>query len=153
MATNSTEKKVESLLKEPIENLGYSLYDVEYVKQGKEFHLIIYIEKEGGIDLKDCEIVTDAINPILDSEDPIKEQYFLEVSSSGVEKPLRKLEHFEKQIGNKIEVSLFTKINGENVLQGVLKKADDNEIVLEHNGEELLINLKQISNAKSVYEW
>ena len=153
MAINNTESKIEKLLKEPIESLGYSLYDVEYAKQGKEFHLIVYIEKEGGIDLNDCEKVTEVINPILDSEDPIKDQYFLEVSSSGVEKPLRKLEHYKKQIGNKIEVNLFTKIDGKNVLQGVLKDADEDSITMILNDEELKINLKQISNAKSVYEW
>ncbi len=153
MAINSTETKVENLLKKPIEDLGYTLYDIEYVKQGKEFHLIVYIEKEGGVDLIDCEKVSDAINPILDSADPIKEQYFLEVSSSGVEKSLRKVEHYKKQIGNKIEVKLFSKINNENCLQGILKDVDDESINLELNGEEIKINLKQISSAKSVYEW
>ena len=116
MAINSTETKVENLLKKPIEDLGYTLYDIEYVKQGKEFHLIVYIEKEGGVDLIDCEKVSDVINPILDTADPIKEQYFLEVSSSGIEKALRKVEHYKKQIGNKIEVKLFSKINNENCL-------------------------------------
>ena len=153
MAINSTETKVENLLKKPIEDLGYTLYDIEYVKQGKEFHLIVYIEKEGGVDLIDCEKVSDVINPILDSADPIKEQYFLEVSSSGVEKALRKVEHYKKQIGNKIEVKLFSKINNENCLQGILKDVDDESINLELNGEEIKINLKQISSAKSVYEW
>jgi len=153
LAINSTETKVENLLKKPIEDLGYTLYDIEYVKQGKEFHLIVYIEKEGGVDLIDCEKVSDAINPILDSADPIKEQYFLEVSSSGVEKSLRKIEHYKQQIGNKIEVKLFSKINNENCLQGILKDVDDESINLELNGEEIKINLKQISSAKSVYEW
>ena len=153
MAINSTETKVENLLKKPIEDLGYKLYDIEYVKQGKEFHLIVYIEKEGGVDLIDCEKVSDVINPILDTADPIKEQYFLEVSSSGIEKALRKVEHYKKQIGNKIEVKLFSKINNENCLQGILKDVDDESINLELNGEEIKINLKQISSAKSVYEW
>ena len=153
MAINSTETKVENLLKKPIEDLGYTLYDIEYVKQGKEFHLIVYIEKEGGVDLIDCEKVSDVINPILDTADPIKEQYFLEVSSSGIEKALRKVEHYKKQIGNKIEVKLFSKINNENCLQGILKDVDDESINLELNGEEIKIYLKQISSAKSVYEW
>ena len=61
LAINSTETKVENLLKKPIEDLGYTLYDIEYVKQGKEFHLIVYIEKEGGVDLIDCEKVSDVI--------------------------------------------------------------------------------------------
>lgn len=153
MAINSTEKKVEELLKKSIEELGYSLYDVEYEKQGKDFHLIVYIEKDGGIDLKDCEKVTDLINPILDKADPIKEQYFLEVSSSGVEKNLRKIEQYKKQIGNKIEVNLFTKINNEKTIQGILKDVDEDTLVIEHNNENIKINLNQISNAKTVYEW
>ena len=153
MATNNIESKVEELLREPIENLGYSLYDVEYEKQGKEFHLIIYIEKESGVDLLDCEKVTELINPILDKADPIKEQYFLEVSSSGVEKKLRKPKHFKSQIGNKIEVNLFTKLNNEKSFIGILKEANDDEIVIEHNNEKIKINLNQISNAKSVFEW
>lgn len=153
MAINNTESKVEQLLKEPIENLGYRLYDVEYEKQGKEFHLIIYIEKESGVDLLDCEKVTDLINPILDQADPIKEQYFLEVSSSGVEKKLRKPKHFEAQIGNKIEVNLFTKLNNEKCFVGVLKEANEEEIVIEHNNENVKINLNQISSAKSIFEW
>ena len=69
------------------------------------------------------------------------------------EKALRKVEHYKKQIGNKIEVKLFSKINNENCLQGILKDVDDESINLELNGEEIKIYLKQISSAKSVYEW
>ena len=153
MSAINTENKVEKLIKEPIEKLGYSLYDIEYEKQGKEFHLIVYIEKEGGIDLIDCEKVTNLINPILDEADPINEQYFLEVSSSGVEKKLRKVEQYKKQIGNKIEVNLFTKINNEKTIEGILEEVTDDSIIVEHNKEKIKINLNQISNAKTVYVW
>ena len=76
------EEKVENLCSKAIYDLGYSLYDVEYVKEGKDYFLRIYIESEKGIDLNDCEKVSNNITELLDKEDPIKEQYFLEVSST-----------------------------------------------------------------------
>ena len=75
------EEKVEELVKEKIENIGYSLYDVEYAKEGPNYYLRIYIDKPDGIDLNDCEKVNDEINDLLDQADYIKDQYFLEVSS------------------------------------------------------------------------
>lgn len=76
------ESRVESLIVAPIENLGYELYDVEYIKEGKDYFLRIYIEKEEGITLDDCEKVNNEITDLLDTADYIKEQYFLEVSST-----------------------------------------------------------------------
>ena len=80
------EEKVEKLLKEKIENIGYELYDVEYAKEGKNYFLRIYIDKPEGIDLKDCEKVNDEISDLLDEANYIKEQYFLEVSSPEIER-------------------------------------------------------------------
>ena len=87
------EEKVEKLVKEPIEKIGYKLYDVEYSKEGKDYFLRIFIDKDNGIDLNDCEKVNDAISDILDEANYIKEQYFLEVSSPGIERILRKDKH------------------------------------------------------------
>ena len=84
------EEKVEQLLEKTINNLGYNLYDVEYAKEAKNYFLRIFIDKEDGIDLNDCEKVNDAITDLLDEADYIKEQYFLEVSSPGIERVLRK---------------------------------------------------------------
>ena len=83
------EEKVEELVKEKIENIGYSLYDVEYAKEGPNYYLRIYIDKPDGIDLNDCEKVNDEINDLLDQADYIKDQYFLEVSSPGIERILK----------------------------------------------------------------
>ena len=94
------EEKVENIILEPIKKLGYELYDVEYVKEGKDYFLRIYIQAEKGIDLNDCEKVSNEITEILDKEDPIKEQYFLEVSSTGVEKNLRKEKHLKENLNN-----------------------------------------------------
>lgn len=86
MAERNIEQRVYELIEKKIQELGYELYDVEYLKEGKEYHLCIYIEKNGIMEIADCEKVNNAIEPILDDVDLIKEQYFLEVSSSGLEK-------------------------------------------------------------------
>ncbi len=153
MADRNIEKKVEELLKKKIEDLGYDLYDVEYLKEGKDYHLCIYIDKPNGIDISDCEKVNELIDPILDEADYIKEQYFLEVSSPGLEKKLRKTEHYEKQLGGKIEISLYSKIENQKVLQGVLKEYNDDYLIIESDKKEIKVDLKQIASAKSVYNW
>ena len=91
----SIEERVESLLKEKIEAIGYELYDVEYSKEGKNYFLRIFIDKTGGIDLNDCGKVNNEIDEILDEADYIKEQYFLEVSSPGIERIIRKEKHLK----------------------------------------------------------
>ena len=101
------EQEIENILLKPINNLGYELYDVEYVKEGKDYYLRIYIDSKKGIDLNDCEKASNIISEILDKEDYIKEQYFLEVSSPGVERILRKEKHLKDNIGNKIQLKLF----------------------------------------------
>ena len=103
------EEKVEELIKDKIENMGYSLYDVEYAKEGPNYYLRIFIDNEKGIDLDDCEKVSNEINEKLDEADYIKEQYYLEVSSPGIERILRKDRHLEQNIGKQVEVKLFKK--------------------------------------------
>ena len=147
------EEKVEQLVKDPIEKLGYSLYDVEYVKEGPEYYLRIYIDKESGIDLNDCEKVSNEINEILDKADYIKEQYYLEVSSPGIERVLRKDKHLEKNIGEDVNVKLFKKDeNGKKEYIGKLKEFNQNEIIIEEN-QEIKIERKNISQIKTVYNW
>lgn len=153
MAVNSIESKVEKRLKPIIENLNYELYDVQYVKEGKDYYLRIIIDKDGIIDIDDCENVNNAITDILDEEDYIKEQYYLEVSSPGLERVLRKKEHFIEQIGNEISIKLFKAIDKEKELIGVLKEYNDNEIILEVNNIDINIDLKNIALAKTIYEW
>lgn len=153
MAQENIETKVEKRLKPIIENLGYSLYDVLYEKEGKDYYLRIIIDKEGTIDIKDCETVNGAINDILDEENYIKQQYYLEVSSPGLERILRKKEHFLKQIGNEIMLKLFKPINKEKELKGILKEYNDSEIILIQENEEVRIDIKNIALAKTIYEW
>ena len=100
------EERIQELIEPIIVNLGYELYDVEYTKDGKDYFLRVYIDNDKGISLEDCEKVSNAINDIIDTEDFIKEQYFLEVSSPGVERVLKKDKHLEKNIGEQVNIKL-----------------------------------------------
>ncbi len=145
------EEKVESLIKTKIENIGYELYDVEYSKEGKNYYLRVFIDKPEGIDLTDCEKVNDEINDVLDEANYIKEQYFLEVSSPGIERILRKDKHLEKNIGTEINIKLFKKDeNGNKEYQGILKSFNENEIELE---DDIKIERKNIAQIKTIYHW
>ena len=149
----SIEERVESLLESTINNLGYELYDVEYAKEGKDYFLRIFIDKESGIDLNDCEKVNDGINDLLDKADYIKEQYFLEVSSPGIERVLRKDKHLEASIGSLVEVKMFKAIDGQKVLQGILNGFNKDNIVLGLEEKVIEISRKDISVIKTVYNW
>ena len=153
LASSNIETKIENLLKNIIENIGYELYDVRYEKEGKDFYLRIIIDKPEGIDINDCETVNNAINDILDEADYIKDQYFLEVSSPGLERILRKDKHYEKQIGNEISLKLFKPINKQKELIGILQEYNNDELTIKVEDETLKINLKDIAIAKTVFNW
>lgn len=147
------EEKVEELIKDKIENIGYSLYDVEYAKEGPNYYLRIYIDSPKGIDLNDCEKVSNEINDVLDEANYIKEQYYLEVSSPGIERILRKDNHLEQNIGNQVEVKLFKKDEkGNKSYIGELKAFDADTVTIETT-EEIKIERKNIAQIKTVYNW
>ena len=149
------EEKVEELLKETIEKLGYNLYDVEYVKEGPNYYLRVYIDDEKGIDLNDCEKVSNAIDEMLDEANIIKDQYYLEVSSPGIERVLRKDRHLQENIGNQIEIKLFKKDEkGSKDYIGELLKFDQEVVSIKTSEEdEIQIERKNISQIKTVYNW
>lgn len=147
------EEKVESLVSDKIKELGYELYDVEYVKEGKEYYLRIYIDKEEGIDLNDCELVSNSITEILDKEDYIKEQYFLEVSSPGIERVLKKDKHLQANIEKNISIKLFKPQEGQKQFIGILKKFDDKILTIEINQNLIEIERTNIAQIKTVYDW
>ena len=149
----SIEERVESLIESTINNLGYELYDVEYAKEGKDYYLRIFIDKPEGIDLNDCEKVNDGINELLDQADYIKEQYFLEVSSPGIERTLRKDKHLEANIDSLVEIKLFKPIEKQKVLQGILKEFSNETLTIETEEKNIEISRKDISVIKTVYEW
>lgn len=144
---NSTEKTVWQFIEPLLNDTPYEIYDVEYVKEGTEWYLRIFIDKEGGIDLDDCETVTDLINDPLDELDPIAEAYFLEVSSPGVERHLKSMRHFENAVGEKIRVKTFVKIENNKEWVGILKSVDDNGITLDANGKTIAFSFDKIAKA------
>lgn len=147
------EEKIETLVKPKIENLGYKLYDVEYAKEGKDYFLRIYIENEKGISLTDCEKVTNEINEMLDKADYIKEGYFLEVSSTGIEKVLRKDAHLSENIGTEVEIKLFKPIEKQKSIIGILTNYDKEKIYINIGEEKKGIERKQIAQIKTKYNW
>ncbi len=149
----SLENKISNCIKPVIEDLGYELYDVIYEKEGKDNYLKIFIDKDEGISLNDCENVNNSITDLLDEKDFIKSAYFLEVSSTGIEKRLRNDEHLEKSKGDKIEVHLYKMQDKQKILIGILKDFDDNGITLDIDNKETIIERNNISNMKTVYDW
>lgn len=129
----STVDKVTEIAEPLATELGYELVDVEYVKEGKNWFLRIYIDKPESVDLDDCTHFSEKMSEILDTKDPdpIPHAYYLEVSSPGAEKPLKKEKDFENAVGKYIHVSLYQQINSENSFEGTLKELTDEEIVLE----------------------
>ena len=147
------EEKVENLIKKNIEDIGYELYDVLYLKEGKNYILRIVIDNEKGISLEDCEKVNNEITDILDEADYIKDQYFLEVSSPGIERLLRKDWQLNKYIGSKVEVNLFKKDeNGFKEYIGTLKQVDEEYLIIKQDNTDYKISRKDISQVKTIYE-
>ena len=147
------EEQVTELIEKNVNGLGYELYDVEYGKRGKDYYLTVYIDSQKGISLTDCENVTNAINDILDDADYIKEQYFLEVSSPGLERMLKNDKHYNSSIGKEIEIKLYTKVNDNKQYQGILKQVLDEDIILEIENKEIIFKRNNIAQAKTKYNW
>lgn len=144
---NATEKSVWDFIAPILKETAYEIYDVEYVKEGTEWYLRIFIDKDGGIDLDDCEAVTDLINDPLDELDPISEPYFLEVSSPGVERNLKCAAHFESVIGEKIRVKTFVKIENSKEWVGTLVSFNEDAIVLDTAGKQIEFPFDKIAKA------
>lgn len=121
---------ITELAKPVILRLGCILWDVEYVKEAGQKILRIYIDKEGGVSIEDCENVSRALDPVLDEKDPIDEPYVFEVSSAGLERRLTRPEHFCCFIDHIVEIKLYKAENGTKVFSGVLKKYEDGNISL-----------------------
>lgn len=135
---------------EPIANsLGYELWDVRFEKEGTNWYLRIFIDKEDGISINDCVDMSHAIDKPLDEADPIEQSYCLEVCSPGLERDLKRDSHFEKCIGEKIMVKLIRPVDGQREFKGKLESYDNGnfELLLEE-GTKLMINKKETSYVK-----
>ncbi len=143
------EEAVWNYIEPKVNELGYDIYDVEYVKEGANWYLRIYIDKEEGISIEDCETVSRAIDELIDELNPIKTAYSLEVSSPGIERTLRREEHFKRYLNTEVEVSLFKPVNGEKKIKGILQDFDEEKLQINN----FSIDRKDISVVKTVYNF
>lgn len=114
------------------ESLDLELVDVEYVKEGKDWFLRIFIDSENGVDLEECGLFSEKISEVLDAVDPITEPYFLDVSSPGAERPLKKEKDFHDAIGKNIFVKTYEPIQGEKAYEGILLSYDEVELHIQY---------------------
>jgi ribosome maturation factor RimP len=143
------EKRTEELLMPIIKENNFDLWDVEYVREGSNWYLRAYIDKEGGFTVNDCELVSRRLSDLLDKEDFIEDSYILEVSSPGLGRQLKKDRDFEKSIGKDVDVKLFTPVSGSKELTGSLKSFDKTSVVITfEDGIEQSIERKNISVIK-----
>lgn len=124
------ESKTEQLLSPIAEKYGVEIYDVEYVKEGKEWYLRAYIDKPEGVNINDCENVSRALSDALDAEDFIPDAYILEVSSPGLGRALKKDRHLEKSLGAEVEIKTYKPIEGQKEFEGILKAFDADTITI-----------------------
>lgn len=133
----NTEQKVYDLVKPITDELGYFIWDVSFVKEGALWYLRIFIDRDEGITINDCEIVTRPVSDMLDKEDPISQSYILEVGSAGLERELLKEAHFEVCKGDEVRVHFIRNIDGEKEIVGVLTAYNKDGItVTDENGNE-----------------
>ena len=128
-----------------VESFGCSLWDVEYVREGSERFLRLYIEKEGGVDITDCENISRAVDPILDEEDPIAESYHFEVCSAGLERALKRPGDFERFMGSPVMVKLYRPHNGMKEIPGVLRGYEDGRVTVEAGKETYTFEKSQVA--------
>ncbi len=129
------ESKTEKLLLPVLEANNFELYDVEYVKEGSNWYLRAYIDKEGGITVDDCELVSRALSDLLDKNDFIPDAYILEVSSPGLGRQLKKDKHFDKSIGEEVEIKLYKSINKQKEWVGILVGYNEDTITIQLEDE------------------
>ena len=150
------ETKIKEAIEPIITKLNYKIYDVIYEKEGKDNYLRIFIDtdKKEGIGLNDCETVNNGITDFLDEKNFIKSQYFLEISSPGIERRIRDDEQLEQNLNSKVEVHLYKAIEKEKTIIGILEKFDDNTVTIKKSDEkEIIIEKNNITNMKTVFNW
>lgn len=122
---------VEELTQPILQELGLELVEIEFVKEGKNWFLRVYIDKENGVDIEDCGTVSERLSEKLDELDPITQNYFLEVSSPGAERPLKKAKDFEKAIGKNVFIKTYEPLDGEKGFEGTLLEFDGQTVKIE----------------------
>lgn len=148
------EKKTEELITPLIDAEGFELVDVEYVKEGADWYLRVYIDKDGGITVNDCEKISRAFNEILDREDYIDDAYIFEVSSLGLLRPLKKDKDYQRNLGKLLEVKLFAPLNGVKEFEAELKSYDKESATLVMDDDtEVTVKRSEISLIRPAIEF
>ncbi len=128
-----------------VEQFGCELWDVEYVREGSERFLRLYIDKDGGVDIDDCEKIHRAMDPILDEQDPIPESYHFEVCSAGIERPLKRPGDFRKFMDSPILVKLYRPRNGLKEIPGILRGYEDGRVTVEAGKETITFEKSEVA--------
>ena len=136
---------VAALARPVAEEAGCTLWDVEYVKEAGSWFLRVYIDREGGVSIDDCEAVSRPLSDLLDEADPIEGSYTFEVSSAGADRALKKPEHFTRFRGSEVEVKLYRPREGRKEFVGLLRNYEDGAVTLEMNGEEAVFTKQEIA--------
>lgn len=148
------EKKTEELITPLIDAEGFELVDVEYVKEGADWYLRVYIDKDGGITVNDCEKISRAFNEILDREDYIDDAYIFEVSSPGLLRPLKKDKDYQRNLGKLLEVKLFAPLDGVKEFEAELKSYDKESATLVMDDDtEVTVKRSEISLIRPAIEF
>ena len=138
-------EQVESFAKPIVEELGCRLWDVEYVREGSEQFLRLYIDKDGGVDIEDCEKIHRAVDPVLDEKDPIPTSYHFEVCSAGLERALKRPSDFERFMGSAITVKLYRPRNGLKEIPCVLKGYEEGKLTVEAGKETITFEKSEVA--------
>ena len=128
MAKPTTVQRVEEIIKPIADEMGYDLWNIQFAKEGSDWYLRIFIDKPGGVEIDDCQLVSEQLTAVLDAKDPIPDKYFLEVSSPGIDRPLKKDKDFEAAYGTKVDIVFFAPWEGLKNLVGVLESHDDEAV-------------------------
>ncbi|GHD37311.1 ribosome maturation factor RimP [Parahalioglobus pacificus] len=146
MATK--EQQIQSLLEPTVEALGFELWGLEYLSQGRHSTLRLYIESDNGISIDDCALVSTQVSSVLDVEDPISGEYTLEVSSPGVDRLLFKPEHYAMYPGEVAELRLRSSFEGRRKFKGILKGMEGEDVVIHVDDHEYLLPLSTVEKAR-----
>lgn len=148
------EQKAETILLPIVDANGFELVDVEYVKEGSNWYLRAYIDKEGGITVDDCESVSRAFSDKLDEEDFIEEAYIMEVSSPGLGRPLKKEKDYARSMGKELEIRTYRAINKEKEFYGILEAYDDNSVTIsQEDGTEMVFQKADIALIRLAFDF
>jgi ribosome maturation factor RimP len=139
---------VENMLGSFMEENGFELVDVEYVKEGSNWFLRVYVDKEGGIDIDDCGRVSEYLSVRLDEQDPIADAYFLEVSSPGAERPLKKPQDYYKAVNSHVFVTTYEPIDGVKEFEGLMLSFDGEELTVQTGKTTSSIPLTKVASAR-----